>query len=344
MRKWLALVVPMVLLVTGGSRLVAVHEQALALRQAFIASVERDDAQAQAAWKKICDAGRAGQYELSCFWLYLSTEGQLGYVPQSSIAPQLLATYAYGYGYWSEKVQAINRAVFSYQLSLALAPDSQLADRLVGLLIESERLAKAIVTWERIVRALPQEAPEYWWALGQMSELERDWEQASMAYEVGAQLMDAPFRFWMRRGRVCQRLQLWDKAERAYWRALWVKPNYQVPYWSLGSAFFQQQQDVQAGCWFSMALQIKPDDPWSNYYLAQLMHRIGERESAITFLARAIGFHSSQPWSWSIQLGDWYLALGSREDALRAYRQALEWRSGEDLIEERIEQAMESGD
>jgi predicted TPR repeat methyltransferase len=46
--------------------------------------------------------------------------------------------------------------------------------------------------------------------------------------------------------------------------------------------------------------------------------------------------YPGQPWDWAVQLGDWLAEAGDREGALAAYRQALEWKPGDEGIEAKI--------
>jgi tetratricopeptide (TPR) repeat protein len=196
----LVLVVPVVLLVTAGSRLVAVQEQALALREAVVGSLAGDDALAQAVWEQVCHTGLAQQSELSCLRLFLGTEGEQGLAPEIELDPKLLATYAYGFGRHLEEAQAVSSAIFSYQLSLEIAPNQQTADRLTQLLVRENREGEAIVVWDRIAAASPVEDPGHWWALGQAEELQQDWELAADAYGQGARSSEEPDKFWLGRG------------------------------------------------------------------------------------------------------------------------------------------------
>jgi hypothetical protein len=46
--------------------------------------------------------------------------------------------------------------------------------------------------------------------------------------------------------------------------------------------------------------------------------------------------YPGQPWDWAVQLGDWLAESGDREGALAAYRQALEWKPGDEGIAAKI--------
>ena len=61
-----------------------------------------------------------------------------------------------------------------------------------------------------------------------------------------------------------------------------------------------------------------------------------KHEEAVPWLRTAIGLYKGQPWNWAVQLGDWLAESGDKEGALAAYRQALEWKPGDEGIEAKI--------
>jgi Flp pilus assembly protein TadD len=61
-----------------------------------------------------------------------------------------------------------------------------------------------------------------------------------------------------------------------------------------------------------------------------------KREEAVSWLRTAIGLYPGQPWDWAVQLGDWLAESGDREGALAAYRQALEWKPGDEGIAAKV--------
>jgi len=66
------------------------------------------------------------------------------------------------------------------------------------------------------------------------------------------------------------------------------------------------------------------------------LFRWENQERAVSWLRTAIGLYPGQPWDWAVQLGDWLAESGDKEGALAAYRQALEWKPGDEGIEAKI--------
>jgi len=77
------------------------------------------------------------------------------------------------------------------------------------------------------------------------------------------------------------------------------------------------------------ALKLNPRHVWSLY-------RQGAREEAIGRMRQAIALCQGKPWQWAVQLGGWLAEAGDREGALAAYRQALEWKPGDEGIVAKI--------
>jgi len=58
----------------------------------------------------------------------------------------------------------------------------------------------------------------------------------------------------------------------------------------------------------------------------------GSAGEAIGRMRQAIALYRGKPWQWAVQLEDWLAEAGDKEGALAAYRQALEWKPGDEGI------------
>jgi len=77
------------------------------------------------------------------------------------------------------------------------------------------------------------------------------------------------------------------------------------------------------------ALEPNPWHAWSLYWQ-------GARGEAIGRMRQAIALYRGKPWQWAVQLGDWLAEAGDKEGALAAYRQALEWKPGDEGIAAKV--------
>jgi Flp pilus assembly protein TadD len=71
------------------------------------------------------------------------------------------------------------------------------------------------------------------------------------------------------------------------------------------------------------------------------LFRWENQERAVSWLRTAIGLYKGQPWDWAVQLGDWLAESGDKEGALAAYRQALEWKPGDEGIAAKVKELRE---
>ncbi|MCS7287467.1 MAG: tetratricopeptide repeat protein, partial [Anaerolineae bacterium] len=127
-----------------------------------------------------------------------------------------------------------------------------------------------------------------------------------------------------------------DEALAWYRKAEKVAPDRYEPKYFIGLAYFLKEEYPTAEASFRTALAMAPQHVWSAYFLAHTLYHQGKREEATEWLREAIRLYPGQPWDWAVQLGDWLAEAGDKEGALAAYRQALEWRPGDEGIQAKI--------
>ncbi len=300
--------------------------------------------------------------------LYLAAGGD-GLQPDPAVA-EGVAGYFLFLGDRSQKAEQWEVAQRWYTRAFSVHPDRRGAGKLEALYLKREQKDAAVAVWEELAAYLPASDPDRWWALGRAAELSEQWERAALFYGEGARRSPKPYDFRMREGAAWERLKDWARAEAAYRRALEARPDLFWPYLSVGHVRRVQQDYDGALAWyreaealapnryepkywlglahylweeypaaeasFRAALELNPQHPWSAYYLAQSLYRQGRRDEAVGWLREAIGLYPGKPWNWAVQLGDWLAEGEDRENALAAYRQALEWKPGDEGIEARV--------
>jgi len=293
--------------------------------------------------------------------------------PDPAIA-EGIARYALFRGDQARAAEEWERALEWYDRAFSLLPNRTAAGRLEAIYLQRERTEDAIARWEILASLLPDADPDHWWARGRAAELAENWEEAARAYGEGARRAPQPYDFWMRQGVAYERLKDWERAEAAYRQAVAARPDLIWPYlgvghtlrarqdytgaldwyrraealaperldpkYHIGYTYYLQQEYVTAEGYLRQALGINPQHPWSAYWLAKCLYLRGERDEAIRWLGSAIEWHGKEPWNWAVELGDWLAEAGDREGALAAYRQALEWRPGEEGIRKRIQELL----
>jgi len=302
-------------------------------------------------------------------WLLYLLNGPKDLQPEPAVA-EGLASYFDFQGDRARSAEKWEEALEWYEKSFSLVPDVSTANRLESVYLKLERKGEAIACWEELAESLPETDPEHWWALGRAAELREDWEEAARAYGHGAELSPKPYDYWMRQGANYERLKEWERAEGAYRKAVKARPDipwpylsvghmrrvqkdyngmlewyrkaeavapnrYEPQYW-LGYAHYIREEYVEAQKRLERALELNPQHAWSAYYLAWSFYKQGRRGEAVSWLQQAIVLYRGQPWQWAIQLGDWLAEAGDKDGALATYRQALEWKPGDEGIAAKI--------
>lgn len=302
-------------------------------------------------------------------------EALVWYHQAAKLAP-LREDVWYNMGLAYEKMQDWQKAQERYHLAFSLSPRRQFAARLEFVYLQLGLKEKALSPWQELAALLPVSDADHWWAVGRMAELAENWEEAVTAYARGSEQAQQPYDFWMRQGVAYERLQEWEQAEEVYQRALAAKPDQPWPYLGIGHTlrarqdyegalrFYQQAKELapermdpkyhigytyyllkdfpSAEGYFREALAINPQNPWSAYWLAKSLYQMGKQDEAIAWLRSAIEWHGKQPWSWAVELGDWLAAVADLTGALEAYRQALEWKPGDENIQKKIDEILDT--
>ncbi|MFN3763576.1 MAG: tetratricopeptide repeat protein [Anaerolineae bacterium] len=302
-------------------------------------------------------------------WILYLAAGGNNLQPDPAVAEGVAAYFLF-LGDRGQKAEQWEEAQRWYALAFSVHPNRRAAGKLEALYLKLERKEAAVAVWEELAAELPVPDPDRWWALGRAAELSEQWERAALFYGEGARRSPKPYDFRMREGAAWERLKDWARAEAAYRRALEARPDLFWPYLSIGHmrrvqqdtdgalawyreaetlapnryepkywvglAHYLREEDPAAEASFRAALELNPQHAWSAYYLAQSLYRQGRRGEAVEWLQKAITLYSGKPWNWAVQLGDWLAEGGDKEGALTAYRQALEWKPGDEGIRAKI--------
>jgi tetratricopeptide (TPR) repeat protein len=268
-------------------------------------------------------------------WLLYLLIGPPDLLPEPTVA-EGVANYLAFLGDQARSAERWEEALRWYERSFSLAPDVPTASRLEAVYLKLERKEEAVARWEELAAHLLPSDPGHWWALGRAAELSEDFEYAEEAYRKAVEVQPDLFWLYLNVGHVrriqgdyCGALAWYQKAEA-------LAPDQFEPKFWVGLAQYLRGEDRAAEEALRAALEMNPQYVWSAYYLAQSLYRQGRREEAISWLRTAIGLYKGQPWDWAVQLGGWLAEAGDREGALAAYRQALEWKPGDEGIAAKI--------
>lgn len=227
------------------------------------------------------------------------------------------------------------------EFSFAYTPNATVAGKLASLYEKLGDKSSAQEVWHRLQETVASSSPDYWWALGQAMEQEKDWLAAANAYQRGAVLVEEKdaFRYYLRVGLMELRVQDYAKAESAYQQALALNPDKEDAYLGIGDVHRSQKQYKDAVRWYEKArevepkrpstlyklglvaraqgdyeealthfersLVLRPDNPGVLYYKAVTLDTLGRRVEAIVVLEQAITAHQNPPENWTTLLVHW---------------------------------------
>ena len=306
---------------------------------------------AEVAWKKSLEI--SPQDERNAIWLFWLDDQKV----KSLVGKEKLAAYFGRLGTIAQAKHAIQPAIDWYQLSFELYPSYSVSLSLVSLYKQTEQVEQARMQLQETAKLVPANSPGYWWAVGQLAEIDKDWEAALQAYIKGATLADDPYDFYIRQAKVLERLDRWDQVEAAYQAAVdadphrvlgyigmgniqrrnhnfqgalnWfekaktLEPDYFLPKFMLGELYFENDELEEAEDYFEKVLLLNPEHDITLYYLAQIYYLRGESARAIATLSRAISHSQDDRWRWLVMLGDWQEKAGDLSSALQSYYTAL---------------------
>lgn len=153
-----------------------------------------------------------------------------------------------------------------------------------------------------------------------VARFDRALELAEAAGKTGE--LDETFYFWY--GAANERIRNYDRAEELFLKAVTLKPDFADAHNYL--AYMNAERGVNLDLAFDhidLALAVEPDNPAFIDTLGWVHYRKGDYEAAVRELERAVALLDDDPTLLD-HLGDAYDKIGRRDDALAAWRKALE--------------------
>lgn len=220
---------------------------------------------------------------------------------------------------------------------------------------------------------------DYWWAVGQISEITKDWHTALYAYVRAIPLEKNDYRLYeiyMRAGVVAQRQKDYLTAAKYFESAIETHPQSVWGYLSRGNLEQVQLQYLQAIEWYQRAERIDPKSEWPLYYQGVLYWEMGRKDQArtlfiaaekrnpqnpsvqfylgldaygrndldeaINYLHQAIALYSAPPKYWVQLLGDWQAQARYCTQSVATYQQLLVKYPDDSNIRQRLKTVSET--
>ncbi|MEI2688390.1 MAG: tetratricopeptide repeat protein [Anaerolineae bacterium] len=206
------------------------------------------------------------------------------------------------------------------QQAVALEPDMVEAQRLLALArFDLDDAAGALPAAQALVSLEPQVAENHA-LLGDIFFGLQQWQPAAQAYEAALAVADdAATRIVL--GLVRIQLGQVDAAVEQYQAALALAPDNALAWQSLGDAYAQQGQLVEAADAYQRSLAIA-DSALTRSQLANVYWQQGDVDQAIGHYEQAVVLDPTQPRP-QVRLGGLYASQGRLAEAEAAYRAAL---------------------
>lgn len=282
---------------------IAKHDDLQSLHQGMVACLKGDSHAAEEIWLKR-EKGTVPTPFINTYWAALTAFTANRRI-QTPIAANL-GNYAKGTGYQLTHQGKEKDAVIWYQFAFLYSPSVSIAKSLTNLYKKYGEDARRKDVWQQLADETDTQTSDHWWALGQVAELNKDWENAIVDYKRGVTMPDADvFRFDMRLGQLYLSQKQYPQASRWFRLASQEKPQSAQPYYFLGLTERGQKQYTKALSYFDQALQQNPLDANSAYYKAITLDNLGRRAEAIDLLSKTIDSRSKPAKSWQNQLAKW---------------------------------------
>ena len=188
----------------------------------------------------------------------------------------------------------------------------------------------------RLLRAMSSERPERADAPRALADLLRVTERfddAVTAYDLAVQRMDsAPdWGFLYTRGIALERAKRWDRAEQDFLKALEVSPDQPLVLNYLGYSWVEQGVQLErAREMIETAVEKRPRDGYITDSLGWVLYRLGDFETAVVHLERAVALEAGDPVI-NDHLGDAYWAVGRKLEARFQWMRSLSLEPDRDV-------------
>jgi len=182
--------------------------------------------------------------------------------------------------------------------------------------------------------------------LGDILRSEERYDEARLAYDQAIALFEKPERpqwiVYYARGICEERLDMWDKAEPDFRKALELEPGQPQVLNYLGYSYVEMNTNLDEALeMIEQAVDARPNDGYITDSLGWVLYRLGRYEEAVPQMERAVELMPVDPVVTD-HLGDVYWAVGRKIEAEFQWRRALSFDPDEEEAD-RIRRKLEVG-
>ncbi len=273
-------------------------------------------------------------FEISGRYLWPSTTGPTTASPEGLLAAERAVTLDdehgpawYNYGAALDAAGRPAEAVDAYQRAIALEPRPATYNALGAACALLERPDDAMAAFEQAIAM----KPDYAWPyhnLGRLHATRGDYQQALENYQQAINFHEHDrdrAATWSHFGDAHAALGNQDEAISAYRWASVLNPRAAAPWYGLGDVYVGTGRYREAIDAYQNVITLNPAHAWAQHKLGVIYARRGDAAVAIPYFQQAIAHHadeSGRAVSWR-SLGDAYSRLNRQQDAIDAYRRAI---------------------
>lgn len=209
------------------------------------------------------------------------------------------------------------------------------------LYLEQDRVADAMAHLETVIRNVPG-ATEIIFYLGALYEENNDYQRAETLFKRGLTLKPDDAQYLFRLGVIYDKQGNKSDAIEKMKQVIKLKPDHFNALNYLGYTYAEMKIHLkEAERLIREALKYKPDDAYITDSLGWVYFQKGNYRQALIYLEKTVELSSETPDPVLLEhLGDVYLKLNRKQDALKTYQRALELDSTDrrSELEEKIQQ------
>ena len=224
-----------------------------------------------------------------------------------------------------EQIQQKQLALAEQSLHQAIAIDGSNAAyyrALATVYQQQEQLDRAEAAYKQAIEISPDWV-EFYQSLADILTAKEDLMGAALLYKQAIKLEPENEEFYSLLGDTLVKLERLDLAEKCYLRAVRLNPDKAHNYRCLGDIYRQNKSLDKAVSAYEAAIAAAPTNPWLYVYLSEALIEQNKIEEAKQNCKQSLNFKRSQRVGFYRRVGNLQVKIGSFDEAISTYRQAI---------------------
>ena len=233
------------------------------------------------------------------------------------------ATSNYIQGVKYTKQNKLSQAEQSLKKAIAIDNDNATYYRELASVYQKQgQLDRAAFVYKKAIEISPDWV-DFYKSLASILTTKEDFVGAALLYKQAIKLEPENEEFYSLLGETLVNLDRLDIAEKCYLRAISLNPHKAHNYRCLGDIYRQQNCLDKAVTYYKKAIAIAPQNPWLYINLSEVLIEQNKVEEANKKCKQSLSFKRSKKVGFYRRVGDLQVKIGSFDDAISTYRQAI---------------------